>query len=108
MRLRVLLAAGFLLLGFFLGPIPALVVSLAQESVAPEAVGTATGIVMSLHYFAAVTMPLVIAQLIASTGNMLLSIVIASAVPFAVYGSLIAVVRERSRRASQDPTITTL
>jgi MFS family permease len=90
------LAIGFLFLGFFQGSVPSLVVALAQESAAPETVGTASGFVMSLHYVSAVITPLVAAQLIASTGHMLLSMGLASAVPFAVYGSLIAAVRARS------------
>ena len=74
-----------------------LVIALAQDSASVGSVGTASGVVMSLHYVSAVVAPLVAAQLIASTGDMILSMILTSSVPLVVYGSLIAIVPEKPR-----------
>lgn len=91
------LALGLFLFGILKATVPPLVVALAQDSASADTVGTASGVIMSMHYVSAVTAPLVAARLIAGTGDMLLSMVMTSSVPFIIYGSLIAAVRERRR-----------
>ena len=89
------LAIGLTLIGTLHGSVPALVIALTQDSAPPDAIGAASGIVMSLHYVSAVATPLIAAQLIAGTGDMLLTMVLTTAVPFALFGSLVAAVREK-------------
>jgi MFS family permease len=89
------LAAGLLIYGIFKATVPTLVVALAQDSVSPESVGTATGMVMSMHYVAAVSAPLVAAQLITGTGDMILTMILTSTIPLILYGGLIALVRDK-------------
>lgn len=91
------LAIGLLIFGMLKATVPALVVALAQDSAAADTIGTASGIIMSMHYVSAVTAPLVAAQLIAGTGDMLLSMVMTSSIPFVIYGSLIGAVEEKPR-----------
>jgi MFS family permease len=88
------LAVGLLIYGIFKSTVPTLVVALAQDSVSPESVGTATGMVMSMHYVAAFAAPLVAARLITGTGDMILTMILTSTVPLILYGCLIALVRE--------------
>jgi len=89
------LALGLLLLGVCKATIPALVVALAQDSADQDQVGTASGLIMSMHYVAAFSSPVIAAQLIAGLGNMIWAMILASALPFLVFGTLIAVVRVR-------------
>ncbi|MEE9550041.1 MAG: MFS transporter [Candidatus Binatia bacterium] len=89
------LAVGLLIYGIFKSTVPTLVVALAQDSVSPESVGTATGMVMSMHYVAAFAAPLVAARLITGTGDMILTMTLTSTVPLILYGCLIALVREK-------------
>ncbi|MFQ5849726.1 MAG: MFS transporter [Candidatus Binatia bacterium] len=91
------LALGLVLFGTLKASVPTLIVALAQESSSPETAGTASGVVMSMHYVAAVVAPLVAAQLIASTGDMILTMILTSTVPLVLYGGLIAAVREKAR-----------
>ena len=91
------LAMGLVLFGTLKASVPTLVIALAQDSASVGSVGTASGVVMSLHYVSAVVAPLVAAQLIASTGDMILSMILTSSVPLVVYGSLIAIVPEKPR-----------
>ena len=91
------LGAGLVLIGILQGSAaPSLVIALTQDSAPPDAIGAASGMVMSLHYVSAVATPLIAAQLIVGTGNMLLAMALTSAVPFVLFGSLIAGVREKS------------
>ncbi len=90
------LGFGFFVFGTLKASIPALVVTLAQEASPGESAGTASGIIMSLHYTAAVLAPLLAAQLIAGTGDIVLAMILASSIPMVVYGCLIAAVRERA------------
>lgn len=92
-----LLALGLVIFGTLKASAPTLVVALAQESAPAETTGTASGVVMSMHYVAAVVAPLVAAQLITGTGNMILSMILTSSVPLVLYGSLIAAVRDKRR-----------
>jgi len=87
------LAMGFTLFGFLNATFPALVVALAQDSARPEAIGTASGIVMSLHYVSAVLAPLVTATLLASTWDLLWGMIAVTATPLVLYATLIAPVR---------------
>jgi hypothetical protein len=73
------------------------VIALAQESAPPGNAGTASGIVMSLHYFSGVVAPLLAGQIIAATGNIVLAMIMTTSLPLVVYGCLIGTVRERNR-----------
>ncbi|MBI2087287.1 MAG: MFS transporter [Deltaproteobacteria bacterium] len=89
------LAIGFGLFGFLKATAPTLIIALAQESAAADSAGTTSGIILSMHYAAAVVAPLVAAQLIASTGDMILTMVLTAALPLVVYGCLIATIKEK-------------
>jgi MFS family permease len=91
------IAAGIFVFGLLKASVPALVVALAQEAAPPRSAGTAAGIIMSLHYTAGVLAPLLAAQLITGTGDILVAMVLMSSVPLVLYGALIGLVRERSR-----------
>jgi MFS family permease len=97
------LAMGFTLFGFLNATFPALVVALAQESARPEAIGTASGIVMSLHYVSAVLAPLVTARLLASTWDVLWAIIAVTATPLVLYASLVAPIRVARRTQPKRP-----
>jgi MFS family permease len=94
------LAVGILIFGTLKASVPALVVALAQESAPAGSAGTASGIIMSLHYMSGVVAPLVAARVITVTGDIILALILVSSVPLVLYGSLISVVRERSRTLS--------
>lgn len=89
------LAAGIFVFGALKASVPALVVALAQEAAPPGSAGTASGIIMSLHYTAGVVAPLISAQIIAASGDILLAMIMATSAPLVLYGFLIAAVRER-------------
>ncbi len=91
------LAIGIMIFGVIKASVPALVVALAQEAAPPGNAGTASGIIMALHYFAGVAAPLLAAQIIAATGDIVLTMILTTAVPLVIYGCLIGAVRERSR-----------
>lgn len=90
------LAVGIFVFGLLKASVPALVVALAQEAAPPGSAGTAAGIIMSLHYTAGVLAPLLAAQLITGTGDILFAMILVSSVPLVVYGALIGLVREYS------------
>jgi MFS family permease len=92
------LGVGFFCFGTLKASVPALVVALAQEASSGESSGTASGIIMSLHYTAAVIAPLIAAQLITGTGDIVLAMILASSIPMILYGCLIAAVRERGMK----------
>lgn len=89
------LALGFALFGTLKASAPTLIVALAQESATAETSGTASGVVMSMHYAAAVVAPLIAAHLIATTGDMILAMILTSSAPLIIYGGLVASVREK-------------
>jgi MFS family permease len=91
------LAVGIFVFGIFKASVPALVVALAQEAAPPGSAGTASGIIMSLHYTAGVIAPLLAAKVIGATGDIILAMILATTVPLLIYGSLIALVREPDR-----------
>jgi MFS family permease len=91
------LAAGIFVFGFLKASVPALVVALAQETAPPGNAGTAAGMIMSLHYTAGVLAPLLSAQLITGTGDILVAMILVSSVPLVLYGALIGAVREPGR-----------
>jgi sugar phosphate permease len=91
------LAIGITVFGIIKASVPALVVALAQEAAPPGNAGTASGIVMSLHYFSGVVAPLLAGQIIAATGNIVLAMIMTTSLPLVVYGCLIGTVRERNR-----------
>lgn len=91
------LAAGLFFFGTLKATVPTLIVALAQESTSTEIAGVASGVILSMHYVAAVIAPLVTGQFIASTGNMILTMILTSSLPLVVYGGLIAAVREKPR-----------
>ena len=92
----VALAAGICLLGLCKSPVPSLVVALAQDSAASGRVGAASGLIMSMHYVAALTTPVAMGQLITWLDSMTLAMLLGSAIAFAVFGVLITSVRERA------------
>jgi hypothetical protein len=51
---------------------------------------------MSLHYTAGVLAPLLSAQLIAGTGDILVAMILVSALPLLLYAGLIGIVRDRT------------
>ena len=91
------LAFGIAVFGLIKASVPALVVALAQETAPPGNAGSASGIIMSLHYFAGVVAPLIAGQIIAATGDIVLAMILTTSVPLIFYGCLIGAVRERSR-----------
>jgi MFS family permease len=91
------LAIGIAVFGLIKASVPALVVALAQEAAPAGNAGTASGIIMALHYFAGVVAPLIAAQIIAATGDIVLAMILTTALPLVLYGCLISAVRERSR-----------
>ncbi len=94
------LALGFTLLGLLRSTFPTLVVALAQDSADAEAVGAASGIIIAMHYAAAVLAPLLTAQLLTATGDIIWGMVAATSLPLLLYGALVALVRERPRARS--------
>jgi MFS family permease len=90
------LALGMLVFGILKASVPALVVALAQESAPSASAGTASGIIMALHYTAGVIAPLIAANLISATGDIVLAMILCTSVPLLLYGTLIATVRGRS------------
>jgi DHA1 family inner membrane transport protein len=91
------LAIGIAVFGLIKASAPALVVALAQEAAPPGNAGTASGIIMALHYFAGVIAPLIAAQIIAATGDIVLAMILTTALPLVLYGCLISAVREARR-----------
>ena len=90
------LAAGICLLGLCKSPVPSLVVALAQDSAARGRVGAASGLIMSMHYVAALTTPLAMGQIITWLNSLTLAMLLGSGLAFAVFGVLVSSVRERA------------
>jgi MFS family permease len=93
----VAIALGVLVFGILKATVPALVVALAQETAPAASAGTASGIIMSLHYTSGAVAPLIAAQLIAGTGDIILALILVSSVPLLLYAGLIGAVREHRR-----------
>jgi MFS family permease len=91
----VAIALGIFVFGTLKASVPALVVALAQESAPTGSAGTASGIIMSLHYTAGVAAPLIAARLITGTGDLVLAMILVSSVPLFLYGCLIGAVGNR-------------
>jgi MFS family permease len=91
------LTAGFALLGLFRSPIPSQPVALGQDSAHAHARATASGLVMSAYYAAAVVVPLVTGAVIASLRDGVRAMVIVVPSGLLVYAALVAAVRERPR-----------
>jgi MFS family permease len=91
------IALGIFGFGTLKATVPALVVALAQEASPVGSPGAASGIIMSLHYTAGVLAPLIAAQLIARTGDIVWAMILVSAVPLILYASLIGAVGEPRR-----------
>jgi MFS family permease len=91
------LAIGIAIFGIIKASVPALVVALAQEAAPPGNAGTASGIIMALHYFAGVVAPMIAGQIIAATGDIVLAMILTTALPLVLYGCLIGAVQERNR-----------
>jgi hypothetical protein len=88
---------GIFLWGGLRATAPTLVVALAQETTSLANKGAATGIIMSLHYIAAVVTPLVAAQLIAGMNDIIVAMILVTSTPMIVYACLIGAVREPRR-----------
>ncbi|HEU4343889.1 MAG TPA: MFS transporter [Candidatus Binatia bacterium] len=97
LRSPLAIALGILVFGTFKASVPALVVALAQDAAPEGSAGTASGIIMSLHYTSGVIAPLLAAELITRTGDIVLGMILASSVPLLLYGCLMIAVRERRR-----------
>jgi len=93
----VALAVGIFVFGVLKASVPALVIALAQDAAPAGSAGTASGIIMSLHYTAGVLAPLVAAKLITGTGEILTAMILVTAVPLILYSLLIGAVLERHR-----------
>jgi MFS family permease len=87
---------GVFAFGTLKASVPALIVALAQEAAPPGNAGAASGIIMSLHYTAGVIAPLIAAKLITATGDIISAMILATAVPLILYGSLIGSMRLRA------------
>ncbi|MGH7828282.1 MAG: hypothetical protein ACREQ7_24265, partial [Candidatus Binatia bacterium] len=85
---------GIIVFGTLKASVPALVVALAQEAAPRGSAGTASGMIMSLHYTAGVVAPLIVAQLITGIGDIVLAMVLVTSIPLVLYGCLIGGVRE--------------
>jgi len=92
------LASGIFVFGLLKASVPALVVALAQEAAPPGNAGTASGIIMSLHYFAGVVAPLTAAQIITASGNIVLAMIFVTSGPLILFAGLISAAREPRRR----------
>jgi MFS family permease len=90
------LALGIFIFGTLKASVPALVVALAQEITPGRNAGAAAGVIMSLHYTSGVVAPLIAAQLITATGDIIVAMILVSSVPLILYGCLISGVRERA------------
>lgn len=89
------LAIGFAVLGLIRSPIPSQVVALGQDSVEAHTAATASGLVMSGYYAAAVVAPFVTGAIMAGLGDGVRTMAIVLPAGLVVYGALIAAVRER-------------
>jgi MFS family permease len=89
------IALGIFVFGMFKASVPALVVALAQEAAPAGSAGTASGIIMALHYTSGVLAPLIAAKLITATADIVLAIILTTSVPLVLYGSLIGAIRDR-------------
>jgi MFS family permease len=94
------LGVGIFVFGTLKASVPALVVALAQESAPAGSAGTASGIIMSLHYTSGVVAPLVAARLIADSNDIIWAMILVSSVPLLLYGSLISGAHRRDGVAS--------
>jgi MFS family permease len=93
----VAIALGIFVFGTLKASVPALVVTLAQETAPSNSAGTASGIIMSLHYTAGMVAPLIAARLITAIGDIILAMILVSSVPLVLYGCLIGAVRNPRR-----------
>jgi predicted MFS family arabinose efflux permease len=93
----VAVAVGIFVFGVLKASVPALVIALAQDAAPAGNAGTASGIIMSLHYTAGVLAPLLAAKLITGTGEILTAMILVTSVPLILYSLLIGGLRERSR-----------
>jgi hypothetical protein len=91
------IALGIAVFGTLKASVPALVVALAQETAPAGNAGTASGIIMSLHYLSGVIAPLIAAQVIVGTSDIVLAMILTTSVPLLLYGCLIGAVREHRR-----------
>jgi len=91
------IALGVLVFGILKATVPALVVALAQEAAPAGSPGTASGIIMSLHYTSGVLAPLIAAQLITATEDIVVAMILVCSLPLVCYAALIGAVREHRR-----------
>jgi MFS family permease len=98
---------GMFLFGTLKASVPALVIALAQEAAPAGSAGTASGIIMSLHYSAGVVAPIFAAQLITGTGDIVVAMILLSSIPMVLFGCLIGAVRDPRRVLSPNEATTT-
>jgi MFS family permease len=97
---------GMFLFGTLKASVPALVIALAQEAAPAGSAGTASGIIMSLHYSAGVVAPIFAAQLITGTGDIVVAMILLSSIPMVLFGCLIGAVRDPRRVLSPNEATT--
>jgi MFS family permease len=88
------LAFGIFIFGMFIAPAPSLVIALAQEKTAAGSAGAASGIILSAHYGAAIVAPVLTAQLITGTGDIIVALVLVSTIPWLLFTCLVSAVRD--------------
>jgi MFS family permease len=88
------LAFGIFIFGMFIAPAPSLIIALAQENTAAGSAGTASGIILSAHYGAAIIAPVLTARLITGTGNIIVALTLVSTIPWLLFTCLVAAVRD--------------
>lgn len=91
------LAFGIFIFGMFIAPAPSLIIALAQEKTEAGSAGTASGIILSAHYGAAIVAPVLTAQLITGTGDIIVALVLVSTIPWLLLTCLVAAVRDGGR-----------
>lgn len=91
------LTLGFAVLGLIRSPIPSQPVALAQDAAETHATATASGLVMSAYYAAAVVVPLVTGAVIATLRDGVRTMIIVVPLGLVVHAVLVAAVRERRR-----------
>lgn len=89
-----ILAILMLVFGFFAAPFWALQTVLAQESVRPELIGTATGMVQGIGYSSAIVAPLIVGQIISTSSVMSMTMILGVSLPYLICGIMILAYRQ--------------
>jgi len=87
------LATILLVFGFFGAPFWALQTAMAQESVRPEVIGRATGMVQGLGYSSAIISPLVVGEFIGTNSAMSMIMILGVSLPYLLCGIMMLAYR---------------